>query len=129
MPAVRFACGALCCHYPARPCMAGWHAGHLSCRAANAVVAACCGLLPIPSAVLLPPTVRKALAAGLFINAAKLTDELTVKLSGEGLPQRTWRAHELGSRGCHPCAAGPAEVWLNACPPCWCPVHAQPRLG
>ena len=27
-------------------------------------------------------TVRKALAAGLFINAAKLTDEMTVKLSG-----------------------------------------------
>lgn len=29
------------------------------------------------------PAVRKALAAGLFINAAKLTDELQVKLSGE----------------------------------------------
>lgn len=111
MPAVRFACGALCCHYPARPCMAGWHAGHLSCRAANAVVAACCGLLPIPSAVLPPPTVRKALAAGLFINAAKLTDELTVKLSG---------------RGCHSARGGLMSWALEAATPV---LQAQPRFG
>ena len=28
------------------------------------------------------PQVRKALAAGLFINAARLTDELDVRMSG-----------------------------------------------
>ena len=37
----------------------------------------------VPATPILPAAaVRKALAAGMFINAAKLTDEMQVKLSG-----------------------------------------------
>ena len=84
-------CFACCVASPAAPCAVGCPCRHSQLvptphsRPGSLAAYYCQASRSARPSRLLPaclPAVRKAVAAGLFINAAKLTDELQVKLSG-----------------------------------------------